>query len=239
MLLKLKGKPLIAHVYLNARKSSLIKALYVATDSPKIRKAVEAVGGKVIMTPASCRSGSERIKEALKRLKACGNDIIVNIQGDEPLLEPRLIDRTVKALMTDKDCEAATLASPIREKKEIEEPSVVKVVIGVDNRALYFSRAAIPFDRDGNKRGAVLKHIGLYAYRKGVLDRWQRLESRYEQVEKLEQLRLIENGIGIKVVVAKSRSIGVDTKKDAARVRKLMQPVSYQLSSFANKIKEV
>lgn len=223
MLVKIKGKTLIEHVYNNAKKAHSIRELYVATDSPKIRKAVEAAGGKVIMTSKKCKSGSERIREALKTLKANSNDIIVNIQGDEPLLEPKLIDKAVKALIADRACEASTLASPLKEKKDIEDASVVKVVIDKNDRAMYFSRAVIPFDRDGKGyNGSMLKHIGLYVYRKGILDRWPKLASRYEGIEKLEQLRMIENGCCIKVVVAKSRSIGVDTKRDVAKVKRLI-----------------
>lgn len=223
MLAKIKGKTLIEHVYNNAKKANCIRELYVATDSPKIRRIIEAAGGKVIMTSAKCRSGSERIREALKTLKANSNDVVVNIQGDEPLLEIKLIDRAIIALVSDRTCDASTLASPIRDKKEIEDPSVVKVVINADNRAMYFSRAAIPYDRDGRgHKGNILKHIGLYVYRKGILDRWPSFSSRYEDMEKLEQLRMIENGCAVKVVVAKSGSIGIDTRKDLARLKKLI-----------------
>ena len=223
MLIKIKKKTLIELVYENAKKASMIRQLYVATDSLKIKKAVEKAGGLAIMTSKKCRSGTERVRDALRSIKANSNDIIVNIQGDEPLLEPHLIDRAVKALISDRTCDAATLASPLKDKKDILDPSVVKVVIGADNKALYFSRAAIPFDRDGRGyNGSMLKHIGLYVYRKGIIDRWDRLSSRYEKIEKLEQLRMIENGCGIKVVVARSRSIGVDTAKDMAKVKKLI-----------------
>jgi 3-deoxy-manno-octulosonate cytidylyltransferase (CMP-KDO synthetase) len=223
MLVKIKGKTLIEHVYNNAKKARCIRELYVATDSPKIRKVIEAAGGKAIMTSGKCGSGSERIREALKALKANSNDIVVNIQGDEPLLEPKLIDRVIKALIADRACDAATLASPLKDKKEIGDPSVVKVVINADSRAMYFSRAIIPYDRDGRGyNGSMLKHIGLYVYRKGILDRWPSLASRYEHIEKLEQLRMVENGCAVKVVVEKSRSIGVDTRKDIAKVKKLI-----------------
>jgi 3-deoxy-manno-octulosonate cytidylyltransferase (CMP-KDO synthetase) len=223
MLIKIKGKTLIEHVYNNAKRSGCIRELYVATDSVKIRKVIEKAGGRAIMTSSACKSGTERIREALKSIRANSNDIIVNIQGDEPLLEPRLIDRTIKALVSDRTCDAATLASPLKDKKEIEDPSVVKVVIGAGNRALYFSRAVIPYDRDHRGyNGSMLKHAGLYVYRKGIIDRWARLTSRYEKIEKLEQLRMVENGCGIKVVVARSRSIGVDTKKDVLKVKKFL-----------------
>jgi 3-deoxy-manno-octulosonate cytidylyltransferase (CMP-KDO synthetase) len=225
MLVKINGKTLIEHVYLNARKASCLKELYVATDDKKIMDVIEAAGGKAIMTPASCKSGTERIREALKTTKANMNDIVVNIQGDEPLLEPKLIDRAVKALVDDKHCDASTLAAPIVEPEEICDSSVVKVVIDNAGNAMYFSRSVIPYNRDNVKiaAGVYLKHIGLYAYRKSVLDRWLKLESVYEDIEKLEQLRMLENGCRIKVVVSKSRSIGIDTKHDVERLKKILK----------------
>jgi 3-deoxy-manno-octulosonate cytidylyltransferase (CMP-KDO synthetase) len=225
MLAKVKGKTLIEHVYLNARKASCLKELYVATDNVRIKKVIEAAGWKAIMTPASCRSGTERIREALKTIRVNMNDIIVNIQGDEPLLEHTLIDRAVCALINDKSCDAATLATPVTDKKEIGDTSVVKVVVDRGGNAMYFSRAAIPFNRDKVKtgNGAYLKHIGLYAYRKSVLDRWLKLDSAYEGIEKLEQLRMIENGCRIKVVTAKSKSIGIDTKEDLRKLLKVLK----------------
>lgn len=224
MLATIKGKSLIEMVYANAKKANSIKQLFVATDSIKIKNLIEAAGGKVIMTPASCKSGTERIREALKSIRANMNDIVVNIQGDEPLLEPAFIDRAIKALIEDRLCEVSTLASVIVSKKEIDNTSVVKVVTDSSSNALYFSRAVIPYNRDGVKvkLGAYLKHIGLYAYKKSVLDRWLKLDSRYEGVEKLEQLRMLENGCKIKVVVVKSKSIGIDTKQDFLKLKKVI-----------------
>jgi len=221
LLIKVKKKPLIQHVYENAVKARSIKKLYVATDSAKIKKAVEAAGGSVIMTSKKCRSGTERIKEALKTVRANINDIIVNIQGDEPLLEPEFIDRAVYALVKDRKFDASTLAVVMRNKKEINDPSCVKVVTGSENEALYFSRAAIPFSRDKRPPPAsILKHLGLYVYRKPVLDRWNRLKSKYEKIERLEQLRMIENGCRVRVVTVKSRSVGIDTGKDLKLFKK-------------------
>ncbi|MEI7541724.1 MAG: 3-deoxy-manno-octulosonate cytidylyltransferase [bacterium] len=224
MLAKIKGKSLIEMVYANAKKANSIKQLFVATDSVKIKNVIEAAGGKVIMTPASCKSGTERIREALKSIRANMNDIVVNIQGDEPLLEPVFIDKAIKALIEDKSCEASTLASVLVSNKEINNTSVVKVVLDSFSNALYFSRAAIPYNRDEAKLkpGVYLKHIGLYAYKKSVLDRWLKFDSRYEGVEKLEQLRMLENGCKIKVVVVKSKSIGIDTKQDFAKLKKII-----------------
>ncbi|MCE5299578.1 MAG: 3-deoxy-manno-octulosonate cytidylyltransferase [Spirochaetia bacterium] len=224
MLRMVKGKLLIVRVYENAKKVRSIRELYVATDSVEIKKAVEKAGGRAIMTPKTCKSGTERIREALKVIDANMNDIVVNIQGDEPLLEPKLIEKAVKALVSDRFCDAATLACPITEKKEIEDPSVVKVVLDSKGNALYFSRSVIPYNRDGGRvqNGTYLKHIGLYVYRKSVLDRWLKLGSRYERIEKLEQLRMLENGCRIKVITAKSRSIGIDTAGDLAKLKKLI-----------------
>lgn len=224
LLIKVKGKTIIERVYENAKKAALLKAVYIATDSKEIREVMEKAGAKVIMTPASCKSGSERIREAVKELKLSLNDVVVNIQGDEPMLEPRLIDKLVAELKKDKNCDSATLASPITDKKEISDPSCVKVVLKRDSTAMYFSRAAIPFDRDGSAhKGSVLKHVGVYAYKKSVLDRWAKLESRYEKIEKLEQLRLLENGCVMKVVVSATKSIGIDTPADLKRFKKAVK----------------
>ncbi len=224
LLIKVKGKTIIERVYENAKKARLLKALYIATDSREIKTVMEKAGAKVIMTPASCKSGSERIREAVKELKLSMNDVVVNIQGDEPLLEPRLIDRLVGELKRDKGCDSATLAAPIMDEKEIINPSCVKVVVRRDSTAMYFSRAAIPYDRDGGGySGRALKHIGVYAYRKSVLDRWAKFESSYEKIEKLEQLRLLENGCVMKVVVSKTKSIGIDTPADLKKFRKAVK----------------
>lgn len=224
MLAEIKGRTLIEMVYANAKKAKTIKQLYVATDNVKIKKVIEAAGGRAIMTPAACKSGTERIREALKSIRANMNDIVVNIQGDEPLLEPAFIDKAVKALIADRSCEASTLAMAITDDKEINNTSVVKVVVDSFSNAMYFSRARIPHNRDGvkTKPGVYLKHIGLYAYKKSVIDRWLKLDSRYEGIEKLEQLRMLENGCRMKVVVVKSRSIGIDTKQDFAKLKKII-----------------
>ena len=221
MLIKVKGKTIIQYVYENASRAKLIRKLYVATDNIRIKKILEKNGCSVIMTSKKCKSGTERIREALRSIKANINDIIVNIQGDEPGLEPRLIDRVIDALIKEKKFDMATLASPITSTEEMIDPGVVKVVAGAEGNALYFSRAPVPFNRDrpGAARQA-LKHIGIYAYRKGVLDRWPGMKSNYEKIEKLEQLRAIENGCLIKVVVARSRSIGIDTKEDLKKFKK-------------------
>lgn len=225
MLIKVFGNTLIEHVYLNALKCKTIKKIYVATDNIKIKKVIEKINGNVIMTSSKCKSGTERICEAISKIKLNSNDIIVNIQGDEPLLEPDLIDKTVNAVLKDNKCDVATLASPIENKDEIYDPSVVKVVISQENYALYFSRAPIPFARENlySKNDFLLKHKGLYVYKKAILDMWHKFASNYENIEKLEQLRILENGCKIRVIIAKSNSIGIDTKKDIVNFKKLLK----------------
>ncbi|MCX8092826.1 MAG: 3-deoxy-manno-octulosonate cytidylyltransferase [Candidatus Goldbacteria bacterium] len=226
MLIKIKGKTIIEYVYLNSLKCKTLKKVYVATDNNKIKKIIEKVGGNVLMTSVRCKSGTERICEAIQKLKLNSNDIIVNIQGDEPLLEPYLIDKAVKMIQEDNHCDVVTLASPIKCIDEIYDPSVVKVVVSNSLYALYFSRAPIPFARDNNKyskKSLLLKHKGLYVFRKGILDMWNSFESKYENIEKLEQLRILENGCKIKVLIAKSNSIGIDTKKDVIIFKKMLK----------------
>lgn len=224
MLIKVNGKTIIEHTFLNAKKSKFIKKLYVATDDNKIKKVIENIGGSVILTSPKCKSGTERIREALKINPANINDIVINIQGDEPLLEPRFIDKGIKTLINEKDCDVVTLATPFKDLKEAYNPNFVKVVVDSNNNALYFSRALIPFSRDGRyKPGDILKHIGIYIFRKGILDKWLNLKSKYEEIEKLEQLRLIENSCRIKVVVVNSRSISIDTLEDLRKFKKLLK----------------
>ncbi|HDQ25264.1 MAG TPA: 3-deoxy-manno-octulosonate cytidylyltransferase [bacterium] len=224
MLARVSGKTLVEHVYSNALKSKMIRKLYVATDSAAVKKVIEKAGGRAVMTPKTCGSGTERIREALKTIGGNINDIIVNIQGDEPLLEPANIDNAIRALIKERECDSSTLASRIGDEKEFKDPSTVKVVTDASGCAIYFSRAMIPFPRDGkNVNGAALKHIGLYAYRRHVLDRWLRMKSVYEPYEKLEQLRMVENGCRIKVVICKSRSMGIDTPKDLKRLKQLLK----------------
>jgi 3-deoxy-manno-octulosonate cytidylyltransferase (CMP-KDO synthetase) len=224
MLIKVNGKTIIEWTFQNAKKSKLIKKLYIATDDKKIKNVIEKAGGEVVMTSSKCNSGTERIREALKEIQANIGDIIINIQGDEPLLEMRFIDKAIKTLISEKNCDVVTLATPFKDLDEIYNPSFVKVVVDSNFNALYFSRAVIPFSRDGKyKKGDVLKHIGIYVMRKGILDKWLNLKSKYEKIEKLEQLRLIENSCNIKVVVVNSRSISIDTKEDLKKFKKMVR----------------
>jgi 3-deoxy-manno-octulosonate cytidylyltransferase (CMP-KDO synthetase) len=218
-LVLLCGKPLIVHVVENASKARRLDALWVATDDVRIAEAVKGTGARVAMTRADHPSGTDRIAEAVR-----GQDcrIVVNIQGDEPLIDPLLIDRLVQELEDDKEAEMATAVAPLHSPEDLKKTSVVKVVCDGKKRALYFSRLAIPFARDGNfswADGIYRRHIGIYAYRKAFLERFVAAPPcDLEQAEKLEQLRALYLGVRIRVVEAASCHSGVDTPEDVKLV---------------------
>ncbi len=215
-LISLAGAPMILHVLERARRSTLLGEIVVATDDERIRTVVEECGGKVIMTSPNLLSGSDRVAVAAEQFPYA--DIIVNIQGDEPLLPAENIDLCVKALIEDAEADLATPAVEITSPEDLARPGVVKVVTDWRGYALYFSRAAIPYVREQGKEFRYLKHLGLYAYRRDVLRRVGRLE----RAEQLEQLRLLEHGMKIKVVVTALDSIAVDTQEDVERVAALI-----------------
>lgn len=223
------GKPMIQHVYERAILSKYIEHLIVATDDERIVDAVENFGGKVVMTPSSLPSGSDRIAYVVKNMKDV--DIIVNIQGDEPFINPLMIDMAIEPLGFDQNVYVATLAKRITKVDELKDNSIVKVVTDMYNDALYFSRSSIPFVRDIGisldekiKKYKFLKHIGLYVYRKEALIEFTRLEKGIlEELEKLEQLRFLENKIPIKVVETEFESISVDTPEDLKKARNYYQ----------------
>ncbi len=233
----LSGKPMIQHVYERANEARLVQDVFVATDNKLIYDAVEGFGGKAIMTSEAHRSGTDRIAEAVERLqdKGCGiqdKDIIVNVQGDEPLIHPKMVDDVIK-LMDDERASIGTLAKRIEEEKEITDPNIVKVVFNDEGFALYFSRSPIPYHRNEWKdlrqitihgsRFTVFKHIGIYAYRKDVLLKFSKMSpTRLEQTEKLEQLRALENGLKIKVKETEFETIGVDIPMDLERVERCL-----------------
>jgi 3-deoxy-manno-octulosonate cytidylyltransferase (CMP-KDO synthetase) len=218
----LLGRPMIQHVYEKARAAKLVRDVFVATDSDAIFSAVEGFGGKGIMTSTEHDSGTDRIAEAALKLDQGGDDeIIVNVQGDEPMIMPEMIDEVIR-LMEDERAAIGTLARKIEVREEIEDPNVVKVVFNDQGFALYFSRSPIPYHRDpGSKQ--YFKHVGIYAYRKDVLLQFSRLApSRLEEIEKLEQLRALERGFRIKVHETPYETIGVDTTADLERVEKCL-----------------
>ena len=205
------GKTLIQHVVEAVRDARTIDRIIVATDDQRIAAAGTGFGGRAVMTRADHPNGTSRIAEVAAGLDPGSCPIVVNVQGDEPDIEPRLIDRLVEALDEDPDVPMATLAGPFTEQEDPTDPNIVKVVVDRRGRAIYFSRAQIPHDRDG--RGTrPLKHAGLYAYRRDFLLQYVQLApTPLEQAEQLEQLRALEHGHAIAVVEAPLKHHGIDT----------------------------
>jgi 3-deoxy-manno-octulosonate cytidylyltransferase (CMP-KDO synthetase) len=213
---------MIQHVWERAGRSALIERTLIATDDARIADAARAFGAEVALTRSDHLTGTDRVAEA-----AAGTDaeIIVNIQGDEPLIDPGAIDIAINTLLDDAGCGMATLKKRISNQAEIDNPNVVKVVTAFDGRALYFSRSAIPFHRGG--AAVYWKHIGLYVYRRELLLGYSALRpGALEETEKLEQLRALENGIAIRVAETSYETIGVDTPEDLQSVLSLFQDSS-------------
>ncbi|HBG45356.1 MAG TPA: 3-deoxy-manno-octulosonate cytidylyltransferase [Deltaproteobacteria bacterium] len=219
----LNGKPMVWRVYERARAASLIQGVIVATDDERILNSVIFHGGKAVMTSVSHRSGTDRVAEAALSVDA---EIIVNLQGDEPLIEPWLIDAAVKPLIDDPSIQVCTLKTRITEEDEYYDPNAVKVVTGRDGNALYFSRSPIPFARVpfGELAPPPFKHIGLYVYRRDFLFEFTKLKpAPLEVAESLEQLRALENGHRIKVVEVDYNPVSVDTPEDLEKVRRIIK----------------
>lgn len=207
------GKPLIQHVVEGAARASTVERVIVATDSREVVDAVARFRGVALLTAREHPNGTSRIGEAVALLRLPVLQVVVNVQGDEPEIEPEVIDACVRALI-DTDSDIGTVASPMQNSEDAENPNIVKVVRGIDGRALYFSRAPIPYDRDrsGGDEARPLRHIGVYAYRVGFLRKYAALpETALERVERLEQLRALEHGYRISVAIQESRHSGVDT----------------------------
>lgn len=206
------GKPIIQHVFERASECRLASDIMVATDSENILKAVESFGGRAVMTSAEHASGTDRAAEAAASLDC---DIIVNVQGDEPLIRAEMIDAVIE-LLDDERASLGTLARPSENPLDIENPNVVKVVFDREGFAMYFSRSPIPYRRN---KGTVYHHVGLYSYRREALMRLTALEpTALERTEGLEQLRALENGMKIKVGLTEFETIGVDTPEDLRKV---------------------
>jgi 3-deoxy-manno-octulosonate cytidylyltransferase (CMP-KDO synthetase) len=221
-LVDILGKPMIQWVYENAMGSKLLDFLIVATDDERIYDVVKSFGGNVIMTPSDIQTGTDRVAYVLNEFDA---DIVANIQGDEPLLTSEMIDRAIEPFLNSEKVDISTLAVKINDVDLIFNPNVVKVVFDKDKIALYFSRSPIPFCRDAKNEkdwlrlGNFYKHIGLYVYSRESLLRFVSLRrSSLEEIEKLEQLRALENGFRIKVVISESDTIGVDTPEDVEKI---------------------
>ncbi len=217
------GKPMLQHVYERVLRAKSITVAAVATDDERIFLAVQAFGGQAIMTSARHRSGTDRIAEAVDSLGLKDDDLVVNIQGDQPLFDPNQVDEVVAPLLEDASVPMSTLIYRIVRDEEITHPNAVKVVFDEGHFALYFSRAAIPYVRDRGKRADYYKHHGIYAYRRGFLRTFTSLpEGVLERLEALEQLRVLEFGYRIKVAVTASDSVEVDTPQELERVRRLI-----------------
>ncbi len=222
ILADIAGAPMIAHVVDRARESSAARVI-VATDDHRIANAVQDLDCEVCMTRADHESGSDRLAEVVGKFAFDDDDIIVNVQGDEPLVPGTLIDQVAAALEISSDAAMSTAAKAIDNEADVENPNIVKVVFTRAGNALYFSRAPIPFARDQRQTNA-WHHIGIYAYRASFLKRYDQLvRSSIEQTESLEQLRVLDNGDSIVVeTVDYDTGIGVDTAEDLERVRRLM-----------------
>ena len=211
----LAGRPMIEHVYRRTADARGVDAVVVATDDERIASAVERFGGVVRMTGSSHRTGTDRIAEVARDL-AC--DIVVNVQGDLPIIEPEMIAEVIEPLTADATLVMSTLRQAISDASDFTNPNVVKVVVDAHDNALYFSRAPIPYQRDG---ATAFKHIGLYGYRREFLLTFAALKpTPLERSESLEQLRALEHGFRIRAVETRFESIEVDTPEDLERVRR-------------------
>jgi 3-deoxy-manno-octulosonate cytidylyltransferase (CMP-KDO synthetase) len=214
------GKPIIQHVYEAATRTALFDEVLVATDSSSIIDAVNSFGGKAVMTSQSHQSGSDRIAEAITGYPA---DVIVNIQGDEPLIDKHSLQQIVSAF-DDDTVEVASLYTSIDEIEMLIDSNIVKVVLDSDSNAIYFSRAPIPYNRDNIPGVNYHRHIGVYAYRQETLLRFVNLPMGVlEQIEKLEQLRMLEHGIRIRMIPTLYQGIGIDTPQDLLLVESILQ----------------
>lgn len=225
-LVMIAGKSLVQRVWERAKKVRSLTKVVVATDDKRIVDTVDKFAGKAIITSKKCSSGSERCAEVARKISA---EIIINIQGDEPLIEPQIIEKLVQTIKNDKSVMMATLATPLKSKTEFVNPNIVKVVVDKNFNALYFSRAMIPYPRNNPESvpKKVYKHLGLYAFRRSLLLNWNKMKkSVLEETECLEQLRVLENGYKIKVAIVNSDTCSVDTADDVKKVEKILSNMS-------------
>ena len=215
------GEPMICRVYERASQAKSVTEVIVATDDERILKAVEKNRGRAMMTRADHKTGTDRLAEVAEKFSDA--EVVVNVQGDEPLIEPALIDELVAQFVDDKNLQMATVATELLNSDEMNNPNNVKVVFDKNNNALYFSRSLIPYPRNVGK-SKVFKHIGIYAYRRNFLLDYAKMEpTPLEQAESLEQLRALENGFKIRVIKSSCRFVGVDTEEDLKLVNEIYQ----------------
>lgn len=214
------GKSLVQRVYEQAAKAHRLDKVIVATEDTRILEAVERFGGDALLTSPECATGTDRVAEVARQYDC---DLVLNIQGDEPLMRPEMIDQLVEGMQKDTGCVMGTLARKIGAPDQLTNPNVVKVVVAGNGNALYFSRSQIPFVRDAGDTATFLKHLGIYAYRRDFLMKFVTLPvSPLEKAEKLEQLRALDNGFDIRVWVTPHDSIGVDRPEDVKLVEEIL-----------------
>ena len=218
-LIDIEGKPLIQYVYERAQRLKKLDGLLVATDDERIFNKVRQFGGEAKLTSVECKSGSDRVAEVIKNIDC---DLVVNIQGDEPFFEPATVEKMVESLIDDPEVQISTACVRMKNPGEIKDENTVKVVLDKDDFALYFSRSPIPcFQED---QGEVFKHLGFYAFRRDFLlefSRWSKTP--LEKAEKLEQLRILENGYRIKVIKSMFDSLGIDTTEDFKKAKEVLK----------------
>jgi len=220
----ISGKPMIQHTYERALACSELSAVYVATDDDRIRECVEGFGGNALMTLSTHVSGTDRIAEAARKIGVKNGDLVVNIQGDQPAFHPRVVSAMIEPLMADASIPMGTLKCRIRDHKDIANPNHVKVVTDKNGFALYFSRCPIPFCRDADPGQVHYKHLGFYCFRMQFLLEFTALpEARLEMLEKLEQLRALENGYKISVSESLYDSIEVDVPSDVGAIEEFLK----------------
>ena len=222
-LISIAGKAMIERVWERARRASHVSDVIVATDDERIVRAVQSFGGEAVLTRADHRSGTERVAEVAAAHPDA--EIVVNVQGDMPLIEPAAIDAAIEAVRSDEDVRLGTLAAPITNPAEIMDPNIVKAVLDFDGNALYFSRAPIPWvrDRGDTVHAKHLKHVGLYVFRREALLEFATFpQGDLERIEQLEQLRWLENGYRIRVEETEYQTVEVDRPEDVKRVEQLL-----------------
>ena len=219
------GRPMIQHVVERAQQVELLSRVVVATDDERIARTVEGFGGSVVMTRSDHATGTDRLAEAARLIGISDQDVIVNIQGDQPLFPAEIVEQVARPLIDDPSLPMSTLIYKIVRPEEITDPNHVKTVFDCHGNALYFSRSSIPFQRDpgGTEQPTYYKHLGFYAYRKGFLVTFVGLpEGQWERFEKLEQLRALEDGLRIDVEIVDTVPLGVDTPEDLERARAML-----------------
>lgn len=220
VLAPINGKPMIQHVYERARQSRLLDEVIIACDDLRVKKVAEEFGASAVMTDPDHVCGTDRIVEAVADLDV---QIVVNVQGAEPLIDPPVIDSLIKALIEDPEVPMATVIKQVNDPKELDNPNIVKVIIDHQRNAIYFSRSKIPFNRDSGEH-VYFKHLGIYAYTKKFLLQFSAMpKAKLEMAESLEQLRAIENGFKIKTVLTEIETVGVDTPEDLIKVERLIK----------------